>query len=77
MQPNVSPDSLAAITHLATTGECLFDISLDGPRLRSILFESRANMSYERDYRSFAGEVACGWWRIAACRKYLWGDIFY
>ena len=33
-------------------------------------------MTYERNYHSFAGEVACGRWDIAAYRKYLWGTNF-
>ena len=77
MQPGDSPASLKAINHLTATGECLFDISLDGPRLHPILFSYRANMTYERNYHSFVGEVACGWWSIAACRKYLWDSLFY
>ena len=77
MQPDDSPDSLAVITHLADIGECLFDTSLDGPRLGSTLFGSRANLSYERNYHSFDGEVACGRWSIDACRKYLAGALFY
>ena len=76
MQPDDSPDSLAAITHLAATGECLFDIPLDGSRLIPVLFGSRANLSHEHDYHSFVGDVACGRWSIATCRKYLWGAIF-
>ena len=77
MKPDNSLDSLAAIKHLTATDECLFDISLDGPRLRPVLFRSRANMSYERSYHSFVGEVAYGRWSIATCRKYLWGALFY
>ena len=77
MQPDDSPESLKAIKHLAATGECLFDLSLDGPRLRPVRFGSRANMPYERNYHSFVGEVACGRWSIAANRKYLWGKLFY
>ena len=77
MKPDNSLDSLAAIKHLTATDECLFDISLDGPRLRPVLFGSRANMPYERNYHSFVDEVACGRWSIAACRKYLWGARFY
>ena len=76
MQPDDSLESLAAIKHLSATGECLFDVSLDGPRLRPVLFGSRSNKSYERDYHSFVGEAACGRWSIAACRKYLWGTLF-
>ena len=77
MHPDDSPDSLAAITHMAVTGKCLFDISLDGPRLRPVLFGSRANLSYERNYHSFVGEVACGRWITAAYRKYLLSALFY
>ena len=60
MQPDDSSDSIAAIHHLADTGKCLFDLSLDGPRLRPVLFESRSNLPYESDYHSFVGEIACG-----------------
>ena len=76
MQPDDLPYSLTTIKHLATTGECLFDMSLYGPRLRPVLFGSRTNLFYERNYHSFVGEVACGRWSIAACRKYLWGALF-
>ena len=69
--------SLAAIKHFSLTDECLFDLCLDGPRLRPVLFGSRSNMTYEQNYQSFIGEVACGNWAIVACRKYLWGTNFY
>ena len=59
MYPDDSPDSLVAMKHLATTCECVFDVSLDSPRLRPVLFGSRSNMSYEHDYHSLVGEVAC------------------
>ena len=76
IQPDDSPDSLNPIKHLAVTSECLFDVSLDGPRLRPVLFAFRDNMSYDRDYHSFVGNVAYGRWSIAACRKYLSGALF-
>ena len=69
MQLDDSPDYLAAVAHLTTTGEYLFDVSLDGPILRPVLFGSRANLSYERNYHSFVREVACRRWSIAVCRK--------
>ena len=47
IQPNDSPDSLAAIKYLADTGGCVFDLSLDGPILRLVLFGFRANMHCE------------------------------
>ena len=77
MQPNDSSYSIAAMKYLVDTGECLFDLSLDGPRLRPVLFGSRSNLPYESDYHSFVGEIACRQWSIAACRKYLWGTQFY
>ena len=45
IQPDDSSDYLATFNHLAATGECLFDMLLDGPRLRPILFGSRTNLS--------------------------------
>ena len=63
---------MVALKHLAAIGECLFDLSLDGPRLQSILFGSRDNMSYARNYYSCDGEVVCERWNISACHKYLW-----
>ena len=76
MKPNDLSDSVTEIKHLATTGECLFNMSLDGPRLRPVIFGSRANLSYDHNYHSFVGEVACGRWSITVCRKYLWGALF-
>ena len=77
IHPDDSSDSIAVITYIADTGECLFGLSLDRPRLRPVLCGSRSNLFYESDYHSFVGEVACGRWRIAVCRKYLWGSQFY
>ena len=76
MKLDDSLDSLAAIKDLAATSECLFDVSLNDPRLRPVLFKSRSNMSYECDYHSFVGEVVCRRWSIDACCKYLWGILF-
>ena len=69
IQPDDSSTSLAAIKSIALTGECLFDLSLDGPRLRLVLFGSRSNMTYERKYHFFVGEVACGRWAIDVCQN--------
>ena len=59
MQPDDYAAFLAAIKYLSLTSECLFDRSLDEPRLRPILFRSRSNITYERNYHSFLGEVTC------------------
>ena len=77
MKADESPQSLAALTLLEATGECTFDLSLDGPRLRPVFFGSRSNRNFEVQYHSFVGEVACGRWAISCCRKYLWGKKFY
>lgn len=77
MQPDASPTSLATIKRLATTSECLFDLSLDGPRLRPVLFGYRSILLYESNNRSFVGEVAYSCWRITVYRKYFWGSQYY
>ena len=77
MQPDNSPESLAAILHLESTGECLFDYKRSGPRLMPIIFNSRVNLEHEKHYHSFVGEIACGRWAISRLRKYLWGTLFY
>ena len=76
MQADDSPQCLKAIQILENTGYCLFDLSLDGPRLRPV-FLSRSNHPYEKYYHSFVGEVTCVRWAISCCRKYLWGKKFY
>ena len=73
MQADESPQSLAVLTLLEDTGECIFDLSLDGPRLRSVFFNSRSNQTFEVHYHSFVDEVACGRWVFSCYRKYLWG----
>ena len=39
--------SLACIKYLTLNVEYLFDLSLDEPRLRPVLFESHSNITYE------------------------------
>ena len=77
LQPDDSIQSKAASLKLATTGECDFDLTLKGPRLRPVCFNSRANRDYEKNYHSFVGETACGRWAIARLKRYLWGTRFY
>ena len=69
MRPDDSLTSLIDLKHLVTTGECLFDLSLDGPRLRLFLFEIRSNMLHEKNYYSFVDEVTFRRWTITACQK--------
>ena len=63
--------------HLTATGEFQFDLSLDGPRLRPVLFGSRSNLPYESNYHSFVGDGARERCSIATCRKYILGFQFY
>lgn len=76
-QPDDSPLSLKAITKLQSTGECDFDLTMKGPRLRPIAFGSRACLNTEQHFHSFVGEIACGRWAIAQNKKFLWGSHFY
>ena len=77
MQPDNSPESLAALLYLESTGECIFDCKHSVPRLIPIIFNSRTNLDHEKDYHSFVGERACGRWAISRLHKYLWGTLFY
>ena len=77
MQPNNSPDSIAAIETLQSTSECLFDQTLSSPRLMPVFFNSPSNLVHEKYYHSFVGDIACSRWEISRLRKYLWSTLFY
>jgi hypothetical protein len=77
MQPDDSKESLSALETLNSTGEVLFDVTMDGPRLRPIAFGSRACTDTEKHFHSFVGEIASGRYGIAQNKKYLWGAHFY
>ena len=77
MQPADDEESLKATKLLKETGECKFDLSMNGARLKPIFFGSRSCNEMERKYHSFTGEGACGRWAIGQNRKYLWGCHFY
>ena len=71
MQPNNSPESLAAIKCLGFTGKYLVTIPPSSPRLMPISFNFRSNLGHERDYLPFVGEISYGYWAISLLRKYL------
>ena len=77
MQPADDEESIAATKLLKETGECKFDLCMNGARLKPIFFGSRSCNDMERKYHSFTGEGACGRWAIGQNRKYLWGCHFY
>jgi hypothetical protein len=76
MQPDDFPESLAALDHLTRTGECKFDLTLKGARLRPMRFGSRRCTDSEQNYHSFVGKAAVGRWAIGQNWKYLWGSAF-
>jgi hypothetical protein len=70
MQPDDSPESLAALDHLACTGDCKFDLTLKGALLCPIRFGSRRCTDLEQHYHLFVGEAtAVGHWAIGQNRK--------
>ena len=73
MEPADDVDSIAAAVHLKKTGNCLFDISLDGARPKTIAFGSRSCNGNEQNVYSFIGEGACGCWDIAQNKKIIVG----
>ena len=77
MQPDNSPESRLELQHLSKTGECRFDLMMKGARLCSVAFGFRSNKTLEEYHHSFVGEIACGRWRIAQNKRYLWGTYFY
>ena len=73
MQPDNSQESLKGLRYLAATGECIFELSIDGPCPDA--FGSRSNLPYEVYYYSFVGDITCGRWSVDHNRRYLWGKI--
>ena len=76
VQANESPQSLVALKLLKETVECTFNILLDGPWLRPMLFGSQSNQTFVEHYYSFVGEVSCGRWEIFCCRKNCCGKQY-
>ena len=77
MQPAQDKMSKDAVNLLETKGECLFDMSPNGARLKPIAFGSRSCTAVESKLHSFTGEAACGRWAIAQNKRFLWGKHFY
>ena len=68
MQPADDKESMRASKILTTTGECLFDLSKHGARLKPIDFGSRSCTLAEKNLHSFTGEAASGRWSISQNR---------
>ena len=77
IQPENLSESIAAIKYLESTGEWISDLTLSGPRLIPVLYNSRSNLDREKDYHLFVGDIACGRWTISRLRKKLWETFFY
>jgi len=77
MQPADDADLQKASALLKKTGECLFDLSMAGARLKLVFFGSHSCNDIEWKYHSFTGEGACGRWAIGQNQKFLWGCHFY
>ena len=60
MKLDNSPQSLTTLKYLVETGDCIFELSFDIPRLHHIVFGSRYNLSFKEEYHSFIGETAYG-----------------
>ena len=69
IQADDTSQSMAAVQLLEETGECTFDLSLDGPRLKPVFFGSRSNQPFDIHYHSFVGEVAYRRCAISCCRR--------
>jgi hypothetical protein len=77
MQPDNSAASTEALAKLYATGECDFDVTMGGPRLRPVRFGSRKCTDREQHLHSFVGETGGGRWGISQNKKFLWGAEFF
>ena len=77
MQAASDDASQQALRDLEAGGDCTFDLTLRGPRLRPVKFISRCCDEKESHFHSFVGEAAAGRWAIGRFRQYLWGHKFY
>ena len=76
MQPEDSEAAREATKKLIETVECVFDLTMEGPRLRPIAFGSRKCSKTESNYHGYVGEIAAGRWAMAENKVYLWGAKF-
>ena len=77
LQPADDNASVKATYTLKKTGEFLFNLDMEGPRLKPIKYGSRACTTSGKWFHSFIGEAAAGRWGIGQNRKFLWGNFFY
>ena len=77
MQPADDDAYVKGTDTLKKKGELLFDLNMEGPRLKPIKYGSRACTTSEKWFHSFIGESASGRWVIGQNRKFLWGNFFY
>ena len=69
-------ESVQDSNSLIKYGECKFDLTKHGARLRLIGFGSRACKDMESNFFS-TGKEASGIWGIRGNIKHFWGDHFY
>ena len=60
MQPADNKESQKSTTHLKNTGECLFDLSKHGARLKSLAFSFCSCDDMESKYKYFTGKLTAG-----------------
>jgi RNase H-like domain found in reverse transcriptase len=76
LQPDNSQTSQLAEHMENKGGQCLFDLTRSGLRLRPISFLSRKTTQPEQSYHSYVGEASAGRWAFSKWRKYLFGKEF-
>ena len=72
LQANCTPEDEEAMIREILTGECEFDQSISGLRLRPVVFASRKCVGKEVHWHSSVGELATGRWAMDKFRIYLW-----
>jgi RNase H-like domain found in reverse transcriptase/Integrase zinc binding domain/Reverse transcriptase (RNA-dependent DNA polymerase) len=76
LQPDTSATSQIAEDVECQGGQCNFDLTRSGLRLRPISFLSRKTTTPEQSYHSYVGEASAGRWAFSKWRKHLFGKEF-
>jgi hypothetical protein len=77
LQPDVNLDgATAAMINEQQGGQCEFDITTNGLRLRPLAFLSRRADKSQHHWHSYVGEAATGVWAMEKWRNYLVGSQF-
>ena len=77
IQSNNIHESLVDLKDLENTWDFEFELTLNEPQIRPIVFRLRSNLSHNKYHHSFIYKVVCGRWIITHYYRYIWSKKFY